>query len=747
MKSTLRLSLLLSLFLTLSLSAAETKKATPNVLGAIVTPQGESYDTNRSKLVGNILKNALEAYHYSNAKIDDKMSSKSFDQFIEMIDYNKQFFLKSDVEALNKYRNRFDDQMVSGKVEIVDQVLDILTKRIRLIENYRKEFFKGSISFNENEYIELDPKKRDFVKNEDELKDLWRKLFKQSVLTRYMALVDEQNDDGKDKKKNEKKEALKKKEKKKKLTDTEMHAKAKEAIAKKYEKLFSRLLKDGRDDYVENFFNSITTSFDPHTNYLAPKRKEDFDIDISGSLEGIGAVLQEEDSYIKVVTIVPGGAAWRQKDLEVGDLIISVGQSEGEPVDLIDMKVDDAVRYIRGKKGTEVRLTVKKTDGTVKTIPIVRDVVEIAASFAKSSVVENKNLGIRIGYIYLPKFYRDFSNDGERKCSDDVRREVEKLKKANVDGIILDLRNNGGGALEDARQMAGLFIDQGPVVQIRDHEGKLEVLRDTDPAVVYSGPLVVMTNMFSASASEIVAAAMQDYGRAVVVGGEYSHGKGTVQAVLNLNNGPLLSMFGPALGALKVTIQKFYRITGASTQFKGVTPDLVLPDPMSYTKSREKELDNALPWDEIARLSYTPWPKPKYDLAVLKKRSLKRVEKDERLQKIVKSVNYLTKKRDETRFPLNLVELKKQDDESKKLSEELKKNEQNKDILVSNYEDEDTLKMGKKIRKGDEKKWQEDIKRRKEEWVEGLQKDAQLGETLFVMKDMISAQKGEVLVP
>jgi len=741
----LLLCLFISFLFSFELSAANNGKYNSEILGAIATPHAESYDLNRSKLVGNILKNALESYHYSNAKIDDKMSAKAFDQFIEMIDGNKQFFLKNEIEALQKYRNLFDDELVSGKIEVVDLALNLLTKRLHFIENYRKEFFKNPITFTEKEYIELDPKKRDFVKTEEEQKDLWRKLFKQSVLTRYLALIDEQNDNGKDKKKDALKDEPKKKEKKVKLTDDQIQTKARESISKKYEKLFSRLLKDNRDDYVENFFNSVTTVFDPHTNYLPPKRKEDFDIDISGSLEGIGAVLQEDDSYIKVVSIVPGGAAWRQKDLEVDDLILSVGQGKKDPVDLIDMKVDDAVRFIRGKKGTEVRLTVKKTDGSVKTIPIIRDVVEIGASFAKSSIIENKKLGIRTGYIYLPKFYRDFGNEGERNCSDDVRKEVEKLKKENVDGIILDLRNNGGGALEDARLMAGLFIEQGPIVQIRDHAGRLEVLRDSDSSVVYGGPLIIMTNMFSASASEIVAAALQDFGRAIVVGGEYSHGKGTVQAVLNLNQGPLLSMFGPSLGALKVTIQKFYRITGASTQYKGVTPDIFLPDQMSYSKSREKDLDNSLAWDEIARQPYTPWPKAKYELSVLKKRSEKRIEKDERLLKINKSVAYLIKRRDDTRFPLNLSDLKKQDEENKKLSEELKKGEQNKDLIISNYDD--ALQAGQKNRKGDDKKWAEDLKRRKDEWIEGLQKDAQLGETVFIMKDMIASQKGERLTP
>ncbi|MEI8348455.1 MAG: carboxy terminal-processing peptidase, partial [Pseudomonadota bacterium] len=462
-----------------------------------------------------------------------------------------------------------------------------------------------------------------------------------------------------------------------KLTDDELWQKARDAISKKYQRFFSRLMKEEYDDYLENFFNAITTVYDPHTNYLPPKRKEDFEIDISGSLEGIGAVLQEEESYIKVVKIVPGGAAWRQKELEMGDLILSVTQQDGETVDLIDMRVDDAVRYIRGKKGTEVRLQVKKVDGTIKTIPIVRDVVEVGESYAKSSIIQHKNSAVKIGYIYLPKFYRDFEDGNQRNCTDDVYKEVERLKKENVDGIILDLRNNGGGSLEDARQMTGLFIKDGPVVQVKDGQGKIDLLMDNDKSIIYSGPMVVLVNRFSASASEIVAGALQDYKRAIILGGEFTHGKGTVQAVVGLNQGPILSMLGPVIGALKVTIQKFYRVTGASTQYKGITPDIIIPDPLAYLKSRERDIDYSLPWDEINKLKYNVFDGPPYDMKLLKSRADQRMAKDTAEQKIIKSVKYLAKRQDETKVSLSIEQLRKENEQNKKLAEELKQEQVN----------------------------------------------------------------------
>ena len=696
----------------------------------------------RNKLVGNIIKNALESYHYLGMKVDESVSQKAFKEYIKRLDFGKQILLQSDVKDLESFQTKMAEEMSSGDVTLVDRSMQIIRDRITKIDGWRAELLKKGFDFNEKEFVEVDPEKRDFVKTEDELKNHWRKIFKQAVLLRYLDLDEEQSDDPLASPLS-KKNKVKSKIKKKKMTEPELWKEAYAAIDKKYKHYFERIVKEDPDDYLEKFYNSITQIYDPHTNYLPPKKKEDFDIDISGSLEGIGAVLQEDGSYIKVVSIVPGGAAWRQKDLDVEDVILSVGQGDKEQVSLVDMRVDDAVRYIRGPKGTEVKLTVKKVDGSRKVISIVRDVVQIGASFAKSSVLQEKNTSVKIGYIYLPKFYRDF-DENARNCSDDVKKELESLKKKKVDAIILDLRNNGGGALEDARIMSGFFIEKGPIVQIRNQKGSMEILKDTDPVVDYDGPLIVMTNRFSASASEIVAGALQDYGRAVIVGGEFSHGKGTVQAVVNLNQTPLLSMFGPTMGALKVTIQKFYRVTGASTQYKGITPDIIVPDPYGYAENREQDLDYSLKWDQVEKQPFTPWIKGKFDLDILKKRSALRVKENPRMQKITESVEYLTKKRKETLVPISLAEVKAKEDENQQMSKKLKLEEINENILVSDYEESLKSSEGYSIDLKDPK-WKKDLEQRKDDWVKGLRQDTDLEEAMFVANDMVSMYKGQAL--
>ena len=500
-------------------------------------------------------------------------------------------------------------------------------------------------------------------------------------------------------------------------------------------------MKDERADYMEKFFNAVTSVYDPHTVYFPPKRKEDFDIDISGQLEGIGAVLQEDGAYIKVVRIVPGGAAWRQKDLEVDDIILSAAEGDEEPVDLVNMRVDDAVRYIRGKKGTIVKLTVKKVDGTRKVIPIERDVVQIEASYAKASVLKHKELNIRVGYIHVPKFYRDFK-DSSRSCTADVLMELKRLKKLDIQGVILDLRNNGGGALKDAEEMSGLFIKEGPIVQIKG-QGEIDVLKDTNTNITYDGPLIVMVNRFSASASEILAGAMQDYKRAVIVGGEHTHGKGTVQAILDFNSTPLMNFLNKDLGGLKITVQKFYRITGASTQFKGVTPDIILPDPMAYADNREQDLDYAIPWDQVDAQEYKEWDKFSYGLPLLKKRSEKRVSKSERFNRIKESIEYLTKKKDETKVSLNLKEVLAEDEKNKKVTDRLKEKEESKDLVVLDFEK--SLMAHEKINPGEEVRWKEDFEQRKKDWVKSLVEDPMIEETMFIMDDMIRQVQGKKL--
>jgi carboxyl-terminal processing protease len=701
----------------------------------------EKVDKSVERLIGNLIRARLKRFHYTKKKLDDSLSEKAFDEFIKRFDFGRQFFLKSDVRALAKYKYRLDDQMISGEHKLLNETVDIYKKRISELDSHRKEVFKKTFSFKTKEKLELDPEKRDYFKSKKELYQHWSKIYKQAVLNKYIASLESQKDLEKEIK--EEKDKKKKKEKQKKiLSDKEMRDKAHKSVNEKYERFFARLKKDRRMDHLEKFFNAVAGVYDPHTVYFPPKRKEDFDIDISGQLEGIGAVLQEDGPYIKVVRIVPGGAAWRQKDLEVDDIILYAAEAEGEPTDLVNMRVDDAVRYIRGKKGTEVRLTVKKADGSRKVIPIIRDVVQIEASYAKGSVLKHKDLGIRVGYIHVPKFYRDFNN-ADRSCTQDVLMELKRLKKENINGMILDLRNNGGGALQDAQEMSGLFIKEGPIVQIRSHNGDIDVLRDTNTNITYDGPLIVMVNRFSASASEILAGAMQDYKRAVIVGGEYTHGKGTVQAILDLSQSPMMNFLNKPLGAMKMTVQKFYRITGVSTQFKGVTPDIILPDPMGYADNREQDLDYAIPWDTVPALEYDEWKEFSYKLPVLTKRSNLRVKKNKRFEKIVNSVNFLKKRKDDTEVSLNLEEVLAEDEKNKKVTESFKNEEENKSILVTKFEE--SLMAHENVREQDKERWKKDFEQRKEDWVKSLTMDPMIEETLFIMDDIIRQTQGKKL--
>ncbi len=720
---------------------------------------GEEKVDSTEKLVGNLIQSHLSRYHYTGKTLDDSLSSSAFKEYIKKLDYGKQFLLQSDVDKLSKFKFQMDNELVTGKHELLELSMDMHQKRIKELDNYRKSIFKKKFTFKDKEYLELDPEKRHFLKTDKELKDYWRKVYKQSVLSQYISLMENQEDlkkelaeKGKDKDKDkESKEAKKltanekakqaKKEDKKILSDAELREKAHKKVNEKYEKVFARLMKEERADYLEKFFNSVTSVYDPHTVYFPPKRKEDFDIDISGQLEGIGAVLQEDGAYIKVVRIVPGGAAWRQKDLEVDDIILSAAEGNGEPADLVNMRVDDAVRHIRGKKGTIVKLTVKKVDGSRKVIPIERDVVQIEASYAKASVLKHKDLNISVGYIYVPKFYRDFK-DSSRSCTADVLMELKRLKKLNIQGVILDLRNNGGGALKDAEEMSGLFIKEGPIVQIRG-QGEIDVLTDNNTNITYDGPLVVMVNRFSASASEILAGAMQDYKRAVIVGGEHTHGKGTVQAILDFNSRPLMNFLNKDLGGLKITVQKFYRITGASTQFKGITPDIILPDPMAYADNREQDLDYAIPWDQVNAQDYKEWDKFTYKIPLLKKRSSIRIAKNERFSKIKESLEYLTKKKDETKVSLNLKEVLAEDEKNKAVTDRLKEKEDSKGLEVLNFEK--SLMAHEKINPGEEKRWKKDFEQRKEDWVKSLVQDPMIEETMFIMDDMIRQTQGKKL--
>jgi carboxyl-terminal processing protease len=666
--------------------SSKKEKTEDSSFGSLI-PGRASYS--KEMVLGNILKGALENMHFTKKKVDDKLSEKAFDAFIERLDYGKQFLLQSDVDKLKKFSKEFDDELVSGKLKVIEESTTILNNRIKEIETFTSLYLSKPLNFSAKESLETDPKKRKFQKSLSDLQSYWAKSLKYDVMSRVLDLKDEQNgtqsEAQKKKNKNKKSDLLPTNGKK--LSDSELEAKAREKTAQSYKKLFQRMLSETTSDKHDKFYNSITKIFDPHTNYLIPDDKADFDIDMSGKLEGIGALLREDGSYIKVEKIIPGSASWKQKELKEEDIIMKVGQTGKEPVDVVDMPLRDAVKLIRGPKGSTVHLTVKKPNGLIKTIPIVRDVVEIEESYVKSTVIEKEGVKEKFGYIFVPKFYRDFNDRNGRNCTDDVRQAIDQLKEKNVEGIILDLRNNGGGALEDARLMSGLFIKRGPIVQVKAHTGTQEILMDTDNKIHFEKPVIVLINKFSASASEIVAAALQDYGRAIVVGGEHSHGKGTVQAVVDLDGyvSPMAKMYSP-MGALKITIQMFYRINGASTQYKGVHPDIVLPDTFEYLESGEKHLDYSIPWGKERKLSYDMWPQV-YNMSKIKENSKKRVEKDSKFSKIKESINWYKKKKDQSLKSLVMTEFLAEREEIKKKTDSFNiDEEENKSIKISSLE-------------------------------------------------------------
>jgi carboxyl-terminal processing protease len=599
-------------------------------------------ETQKELYLTDLVISSLRYVHYEPRSIDDEFSEKIYDLYIERIDYTKKFLLQEDIDKLEAYKKKIDDELNAQTQEFFNLSYDIIQKRTSEAEAYYQEILEKPFDFTKSESIQLNDEKNKWAGSKAELKDSWRKALKYQVMLDVYNKMDAQT------KAKEKSDTVKIK------SFEELEKSARDKVRKQNKDYFRRMGQLERKDYFTLFLNAINGSYDPHTSYFPPKDKEDFDIRISGQLEGIGATLQEKDGYIKVVNIVPGSPSWKQGELKAGDLILKVAQGDDDPLDLIGMRLDKAVKFIRGKKGTVVKLTVKKVDGTIKVISIVRDVVVIEATYAKSVIVTTKDSKKRIGYIYLPSFYVNFNKkDGGRRSSIDVLKEINKLKAEGVDGMIIDLRNDGGGSLQDVVTMGGYFIKEGPIVQVKQKGKGAQVLSDTDPAVQYDGPLAIMVNSNSASASEIFAAAMQDYGRAVIIGGKQTFGKGTVQRFIDLDQvvTEKLEAFKP-FGAEKLTFQKFYRINGGATQLKGVTPDVILPDNFMFIKYGEHELDNYLPWDEIPAATYTKVSNQP-DVKALIKSSKARVSSDEKFQLAKEQAKRIKKLRDETVVTLN----------------------------------------------------------------------------------------------
>ncbi|MBE9492232.1 MAG: carboxy terminal-processing peptidase, partial [Bacteroidetes bacterium] len=684
------------------------------VAGFIVLASRSSSEELRRELLLKVISFAVNSGHYHPGDINDEFSEKAFSLYIERIDYAKRFLLQEDVDKLAEYKKELDDAMREVDFEFLDKSVAILNKRTEEAEDYYTDILGQPFDFDIDEDYEFDADKIEYVKSKQELKERWRKSLKYETLGRLYNLAEEQ------------KEAAEKSDTVTIKDFAQLEEEAREKVMKRYDDWFHRMEQFNDDDRLNFYINSLVNVFDPHTQYFPPRDKENFDIRFSGQLEGIGAQLTQRNSYIEVTKIIPGSPSWKQGELEVGDFILKVGQGNEEYVDVVDMRLDDAVQLIRGKKGTKVRLWVKKLDKSITEIVLIRDVVVLEETYAKSAIINDEETGRNYGYLKLPSFYVDFSKINGRNCFDDVKNEIEKLKNENIEGLVFDLRNNGGGSLEDVVKIAGLFIKQGPVVQSKGRKGMQRTLEDKDPQIQYDGPVVVMVNTISASASEIFAAAMQDYNRAIVVGTKSTYGKGTVQNFSELDRMvPRKPADMQDLGSLKMTVQKFYRVNGDATQLKGVTPDIVFPDYYNYMDFGERDLDYAMPWDEISALPYNKW-NLSYDKDYIEQISQKRIKNDSILVLIDENGKRFKSIREDTEYSLNYESYSKQ--------LELREKEGEKYDRIG----KDTLDLAIEILKADLPEIEADTssKSRSDAWIIGLKKDIYLVESVNILNDI-----------
>ena len=681
-------------------------------------PREKKEDPEKDKLILELLTMVLERGHYSPVEINDDFSKKVYHKYLENIDPTKRFFIQSDINEFSKYETSLDEMILRKDISFFNLTNSRLLQRMKESRKIYENLLSKPFDYNVKESINIDYDNLPFAKNKSDLVERWRKQLKLSTLS---SLTDKQKLEEEKKKENASYE-----EKSFEVIEKEVR----ESTLKSLDEYFNFLEKElTRDDWFAIFLNSIVERFDPHTFYFSPEDKEKFDVSMSGTFQGIGARLQKKEAGVEISELISGGPAWRGKELEAGDLILKVGQGKEEPIDIAGMRLDDVVKKIKGPKGTEVRLTVKKVDGTIKVISIIRDEVETEETFAKSSVVEKD--GKKYGIIYLPKFYISFENKENRDAFKDVAAEIEKLKAQNIDGLIMDLRDNGGGSLETVVKMVGLFIPEGPVVQVKAPRRNPEILPDPDKRVQYDGPLVVMINNFSASASEIFAAAIQDYKRGIVVGSKHSYGKGTVQNVIDLNQFIRSSSFGD-LGALKTTIQKFYRINGGSTQREGVKSDVVFPDRFSYLDMGERDEESALPWDKIEPAKYEPLQINYYNIIL---NSNKRIASNTTFKLIDENAKWIFERKDEKVISLNLNDF---NNELAVADEKLKKFK-----AISDYKNTyefkslpDELALFEKDTV---------LKQKRERWHEEMQKDIYIEETLNIISDIKLLTKGKSL--
>jgi len=738
------LGLLASLLSTGLLFSKEVEREAPsaNLLAAgnVVAIEKEPLDlmpNQQDTLLNHLIRQQLTRYHFDreNRPVDDAFSANVFKVFLDRVDPQKRLLLKVDVEGMKPLIHSIDDHLKKGEFHLPAMAHEAVHRNLLGLIDFAEDLLSHGFDYDLEEHFETDPEKIDYCDSVEALQNRWRRHLKYQALGSYLNLLDSE-------------ETLLKGTGNTITTerDLELREKARQKSLKQVTTYFRRLEELNHQDHFSRYFNSITAGFDPHTSYMDPETKEDFSIKMSKSLEGIGAVLQQEDDFTKIVRVVPGSASYRQGDLKAGDIILRVGEGEeGDEIDITGMRLREVVKHIRGEKGTTVRLTVKKSNGDIMLIKIVRDIVKLEDQVAKSTLLKDSE-GTSIGYIYLPDFYRDHRNPREKNCTEDVRQEIRKLKRDGMEALVFDLRGNGGGFLEDARTISGLFIERGPIVQVKDSFGQVEVHYDHDRRVEYEGPLLIMVDQFSASASEIVAAALQDYGRAVILGSGQTHGKGTVQHLLQLNRMVPGPWKNKNLGDLKLTIQKFYRIDGGSTQHRGVQPDIILPDAKTYMETGERYLDHALAWDKISKQKYRLWPET-LPLDRLNSLSEERVKKSEIFKAISERLARLEETSEETVITLsaNAMVQERKDNKAEgeryqKLLDELK---EKLDPIAAAEEKEE--RENKKVAEEDEikvdnrEKTPEQIKAEVHaKWSRNVGFDPYVREAMKILKDMMS---------
>ena len=596
-----------------------------------------------------LITHILSSYHYKKTELNDELSDAIFKNYLENLDQNKAYFISSDIKAFEKFRYSIDDRIKNSDISLAFDIFKQYRKRVEERINYALEIIDYDFDYSVQESFRFDRRDDNWIGNISDLNELWRKRVKNDVLNLKLA--------GKN------------------LSDI------KKTLSKRYNRILSTTLQLDSNDIFQTFINAYTTSIEPHTSYFSPRISENFDISMRLSLEGIGAVLRAESEYTQVVKIIPGGPADLDGRLMADDRIIGVGQkTNGEIVDVIGWRLDDVVELIRGPKNTILSLEVlpKGTgiEGPTKLITLTRDKIKLEEQAASSSIIEIPETNTKIGVIELPTFYIDFAAQASgqsnyKSTSRDVRKLIDKMIEKKIDGLIIDLRGNGGGSLSEALELTGFFIDEGPVVQTKDATGKVEINYDPEAGIVYPGPLAVLVDRESASASEIFAGAIQDYRRGIIIG-ETTFGKGTVQNVIDLNR--FIHKNDEDYGRLKTTIAQFFRVSGSSNQYKGVIPDIIFPT-TKYSDSNEGEraYENALPWDKVMPVKFYPTKAPVEFFETARIQHEKRIKENELFQLILNDIN--SKQRNSNKKEISLLESERKLEREK--IEDTKKNIEN----------------------------------------------------------------------